>query len=298
MNDERRADHYSCSVSRRFTSKISARSHNLFPDVIPYDSTRVVLSTRFRGSDYINASWLNKAEEEEPYASPLMTPYMPFSKINIITTQYPMKHTQVQYYQMLYENHVEVVVDICCRDEFKATELELEDEQHFDHLNVKTSKGKLITPFLALRKVEVCNSNDNHKQELRSLKFVAWPTVGLNEKAREDREKLLSAISLMRKLIGKDKTTMNMVVQDSSGGVGGAAVFVILLQLLEAIDVSIDNANADGELSFDAMTSLNILQAVNVMRKKRAKLVNTLAKYRFMCDCLVDYAQEKSYFVG
>ena len=100
----------------------------------------------------------------------------------------------------------------------------------------------------------------------------------------------------MRRMIGKDKTTTNLVVQDANGGVGGAAVFIILLKLLQAVDESIDNSDVDGELSSDAMTSLNVFQTVNVMRKKRAKLIKTLEQYTFMNDCLLDYVHDKPYF--
>ena len=63
----------------------------------------------------------------------------------------------------------------------------------------------------------------------------------------------------MRKIIGKDITTTNMVVQDASGGVGGAAVFVVLLKLLQAVDESIENASPEGELSKDQIQFLNAI---------------------------------------
>ena len=118
----------------------------------------------------------------------------------------------------------------------------------------------------------------------------------LAEKTVEDRNNLVSAIILLRKVVGKDMTTANMVVQDANGGVGGAAVFIVLLKLLQAVDKSIDNADVDGQLSSGEITNLNVFQTVNIMRKRRAKLVSTLAEYRFMTDCLLRYVQDKPHF--
>ena len=197
---------------------------------------------------------------------------------------------------MLYENYVHVVVDICTAECFDSDEFHLENSKQFNHLQVKMSKGKLVTPFLASRYIEVHNSNDNHTQKLRLFRFVDWPTMVLAEKTVEDRNTFVSSIILLRKVMGKDMTTTNMVVQDANGGVGGAAVFIILLKLLQAVDESIENADAEGQLSSSTITNLNVFQTVNIMRKRRAKLVSTLAEYRFMTDCLLRYIQDKPHF--
>ena len=97
------------------------------------------------------------------------------------------------------------------------------------------------------------------------FQFVDWPDFGLGKKTDDCRQTFLSAISLIRKMIGKDKTTTNMVVQDGNGGVGGAAVFVVLLKLFQAVDESIDNASPEGELSEDQKMVLNVFETVNCM---------------------------------
>ena len=296
LNDERRATHQHCKTALKYTSKVKTRCLNAFPDVIPYESTRVILKTKIKGTNYINASWLNKAEREGPYAIPTLNPYIPFSNLNIITTQNPMSHTKEHYYQMLYENYITVVVSFCTRQEFGSKELYSDIEEEISKLKIKLSPGKLITPFLAQRNVEIHHSGDNSNQNLRIFQFVDWPDFGLGKKTNDCRDKFLSAISLMRKMIGKDKTTTNMVVQDGNGGVGGAAVFVVLLKLFQAVDESIDNANPEGELSEDKKMVLNVFETVNCMRKKREKLVHTFAEYLFMIECLLDYVKEKPHF--
>ena len=73
-------------------------------------------------------------------------------------------------------------------------------------------------------------------------------------------------------------------------------MYVALLQLMQAVDESIESANADGELSSDQLTSLNVFQTVNMMRKNRGKLVRTFEEYTFMTHCLLEYVQDKAYF--
>ena len=64
---------------------------------------------------------------------------------------------------------------------------------------------------------------------------------------------------------------------------------------MQAVEESIESANSDGELSSDQLTSLNVFQTVNMMRKNRAKLVRTFEEYTFMTDCLLEYVEEKAY---
>ncbi len=40
---------------------------NINKDVLPYDQTRVRLKSPIHGIDYINASWIQKATESNPY---------------------------------------------------------------------------------------------------------------------------------------------------------------------------------------------------------------------------------------
>ena len=296
LNDERRKRHYPCNIGLRYCSKNPSRSLNVDPEVIPYDATRVVLKTPIKNSDYINATWMNKAAKEGDYATPTMTSYVPYSKLNVILTQDPMPQTMAHYYQMIYDNYVDVVIQICSRDDFDTKEIHFETHQTILNFDIKTTSANLLTAFLVKRSVEIHNNEQDYKQTYSLIQFIDWPKMIVQPAVNEDRKKFLSAISLIRKMIGKGKSTVNMVVQDNKGGVGGAAVYVALLQLMQAVDESIESANADGELSSDQLTSLNVFQTVNMMRKNRAKLVRTFDEYTFMTHCLLEYVQDNAYF--
>ena len=296
LNDERRADHFPCKMALKYNSRVQARCLNVFPDIIPNDSTRVILSKKIKGSNYINATWLNKAAKEGVYAVPTLNPYISFTKLNIITTQNPMSQTKEHYYQMLYENYITEVVKFSTRDEFISDEFYSESEEKINVFKINFRKGKLIAPFLAVRNIDIYHSDDNTFQSLRMFQFIDWPDFTLGIKTENHKDKFLSALCLIRKMIGKDITTTSMVVQDASGGVGGAAVLVVLLKLLQAVDESIDNASPEGELSEDQIQVLNVFETVNTMRKKRAKLVHSFAEYLFLIECLLDYVNEKPHY--
>ena len=202
LNDERRKSHYPCTIGLRYNSKNTARSLNVDPEVIPYDATRVVLKTPIKNSDYITATWMNKAAKEGDYATPTMTPYVPYSKLNIILTQDPMAQTMAHYYQMIYDNYVDVVIQICSRDDFDTKEIHFETQQTILNFDIKTTNANLLAPFLVKRSVEIHNKEQNHNQTFNLIQFIDWPEMIVEPAVKMDRKNFLSAISLIRKMIG------------------------------------------------------------------------------------------------
>lgn len=68
------------------------KKRNRYTDVLPYDSTRVVLSTG--NNDYINASWIKNIHPTRNY----------------IATQGPVESTIGDFWQMIYECKVKAIV--------------------------------------------------------------------------------------------------------------------------------------------------------------------------------------------
>ena len=81
---------------------------NINKKFLPYDQTRIKLKTPINGVDYINASWIQTANNiyDDVYE------FLPSSKINFLLTQDPTPDTHQHYYQMLFEQKVDLVVHI------------------------------------------------------------------------------------------------------------------------------------------------------------------------------------------
>ena len=112
LNDDNNAKEFMTSIAQSFTSNVPGLSMNEDETAIPYDCSRVVLRNPIKGVDYINATWINRAEEDGAYSIPTMSPYPKLSHMNVILAQKPLSHTMVHYYQMLHENNIDMMVNV------------------------------------------------------------------------------------------------------------------------------------------------------------------------------------------
>lgn len=91
---EKDARHLSIAIARCYTMK------NRLQDVMPYDVNRVVLHSG--KDDYINASYVEE-----------LSPYCP----RLIATQAPLTGTAADFWLMVYEQKVSVVVMLVSEQE-------------------------------------------------------------------------------------------------------------------------------------------------------------------------------------
>ena len=83
---------------------------NVNENILPYDQSRVKLKTPINGFDYINASWVKKVKEHNVYDD--VYDFLSASKMNFILTQDPTKDTEKHFYQMIFEQQVDIIVHI------------------------------------------------------------------------------------------------------------------------------------------------------------------------------------------
>ena len=281
LNEDENFKEPSSSIAQKFSSIVFELSLNEDPSLIPYDRNRVVLCKPIKGVDYINATWINRPAGEGAYTLPIMSRYTKSTHMNVIVAQNPMAHTMNHYYQMLHENNIDMIVNVCNRDD-------LEDIKHFEgciyeavdlagDTDIKISEGKYITPFLVQQDVQFLSSklrkdprlqhqhpSDLHRlgllpvHKLRFLHVIQWPKSSVSmAHSMEEQKDLLSSITLVRQLLHKIQGTPSLVVQDEEAGVEGAALFLALLELMENVDDLVENANVDGEIESEVSSYIN-----------------------------------------
>ena len=95
--------------------------------------------------------------------------------------------------------------------------------------------------------------------------------------------------------LGKD--SLRIMTHDSHGGISGAAVFMVLYDLLQRVDDAFTSNNQiKKSMSKDDSEKINVFNAVNELRKDRAKMVNSYANYKLIFMCLNHYGKNKSSF--
>ncbi|XP_057686639.1 tyrosine-protein phosphatase non-receptor type 22 isoform X2 [Corythoichthys intestinalis] len=141
---------------------------NRYKDILPFDHSRVKLTftTSKDDTDYINANFIKGVTGAKAY----------------IATQGPLPHTVQDFWRMLWEYDVKVIVMACREFEMGKKKCErywpLKDETSFlcgpfvIYCDGEEDKGPYMTRTLRV-------TNDNCEQTLKQLHYVNWPDHGV-----------------------------------------------------------------------------------------------------------------------
>lgn len=270
---------------------------NRYPNVLPYDSNRVVLVNKIQGLDYINASLLNpKKDDDATYEYARMTPYFPYRNLAVVVAQTPMSYTMFHHLQMLQEQRIDVLVNINRPDSFPINQNVCEEcnVKRYFHIDVKTVKKQVISPVLSQSRIQLHHTLLKTTHNVKLFNLRDWPTdEPIDEK--DIIKDLITAICLIRRLIGKGKDHLNICIQDQEAGCSGASIFILLYQLMDNVDEAILCARGQLEMSSGFHTTVNIFQTVDKARQKRAKMICNANEYRFLFKCVTYYAQNRAH---
>ncbi|BES89352.1 BRO1 [Nesidiocoris tenuis] len=238
------------SVARCYPMK------NRFPDILPYDSTRVELpSTK---DDYINASHVKNLGQGCP---------------NFIMTQAPLKSTQADFWTMVLEHHVELIVCL------------MSESQMGGDVYWPNQKGSDLILGRIRVSLQSCNVRNHWAERIFTvtdgksskvtihLEFTAWPNSWLPESPKP----LLSLADEMFNVWSQQRGKGPVVVH-CDAGVGRSGVFIVTSQSLAELKTH------------------GYLPEVITMAAKLAKYVKNPLKDRqflqFTYQCVLYYAQD------
>ena len=120
------------------------------------------------------------------------------------------------------------------------------------------------------------------------FEFSSWPREEL--RSYEDAEFLVSSLCLVRNHMKFDSPNTNVLVHDSSGGVRGSALFIIMYELMDKVDESFSD---DGSLK-KFVEDINVFNMVNQLRKDRANMIDDFNTYKLIFHCLSYYGKNGS----
>ena len=297
-NDEKR-----CGLSSDLTM-CQGRRHNdgkngimnIKEDILPFDQTRVKLKTPINGFDYINASWIHKVEEENIYED--VYQFLSTSKINFILTQDPTNDTKRHFYQMMFEQKVDVIVHICSDGGVPKWK-----KKSYGNISKKMVERIKFGNNIVREEIDIYVKYDKTVSKQRSMnyRFSAWP---MNDQFEDDdSNNLLTLISLIQRDIGKESNKLTIAAHDPSGGVEGASSFITLFQMVQDLDTKLKLTKLNGNESERHEISgkrekeyINLFDKVNELRKERAHMVSTFANYQFLLSTLSFYAKNRTKF--
>ncbi|KAM6182838.1 tyrosine-protein phosphatase non-receptor type 3 isoform 1-T1 [Erethizon dorsatum] len=231
---------------------------NRYKDVLPYDTTRVLLQGH---EDYINASYVNM---EIPAAN-LVNKY--------IATQGPLPHTCAQFWQVVWDQKLSLIVMLTTlteRGRTKCHQYWPDPPDVMDHgvFHIRCQSEDCTIAYVS-REMLVTNTETEEEHTVTHLQYVAWPDHGVPD----DSSDFLEFVSSVRSL----RADAEPVLVHCSAGIGRTGVLVTMETAMCLIERNLPVCPLD---------------IVRKMRDQRAMMVQTSSQYKFVCEAILRVFEE------
>lgn len=253
---EKEARNLSIAIARCYTMK------NRHQDIMPYDKNRIVLQSG--KDDYINAS---KIED--------LSPYCP----TIIATQAPLPGTASDFWLMIYEQKVSLIVML-------VSDLEIEKQKvvrYFPpergqpllhgHITLTLTSLK-VTDTHVERVISLQYKDQSLKRSIIHLQFTSWPELGLPD----SKGNLLRFIQDVHKHYLHQRPLHMPIVVHCSSGVGRSGAFSLLYAAVQEVEAG----NGIPELA----------ELVKKMRQQRKHMLQEKIHLKFCYEAVLKHAEQ------
>ncbi|XP_032039170.1 tyrosine-protein phosphatase non-receptor type 23 [Aythya fuligula] len=253
---ERDARQLSIAIARCYSMK------NRHQDIMPYDRNRVVL--RSGKDDYINAS---RVED--------LSPYCP----TVIATQAPLLGTAADFWLMIYEQKVSVVVML-------VSEQELEKQKVLRYFPAERGQpvvqgpvtliltGLKATPTHVERMITLQYRDQSLKRTVVHLQFTSWPELGLPD----SKGSLLRFIQEVHGHYLHQRPLHTPIVVHCSSGVGRTGAFCLLYAAMQEVEAG--NGIPD------------LPQLVKRLRQQRKHMLQEKLHLKFCYEAVLQHAEQ------
>nr|XP_046251605.1 tyrosine-protein phosphatase non-receptor type 18 isoform X3 [Scatophagus argus] len=224
---------------------------NRYKDILPYDQTRVVLSllTADCDSDYINASFIKGASADRRY----------------IASQAPLSSTLTDFWRMIWQQDVKVIVMACREIEMGKKKCEcywtpVHQSAAFGPFTVHSQGETRPDEDLVVRTLTV-----TYQQGSRSLtqyQFLSWPDHDVPSEAA-------GVLDLLERARNSQGTHTSPLLIHCSAGCGRTGVICALDYIHDLLVTEITS-------------DFSILRVVLELRRQRPSAVQTKDQYEFI----------------
>lgn len=253
---EKDARQLSIAIARCYSMK------NRHQDIMPYDRNRVVLQSG--KDDYINASAIED-----------LSPYCP----RIIATQAPLTGTAADFWLMVYEQKVSLVVMLVSEQELEKQKVlpyfPLERGQQLSQgpitLTLTTQK---TTPTHVERMIGLQFRDQSLKRTVIHLQFTSWPELGLPD----SKSNLIRFIQEVHGHYLHQRPLHTPIVVHCSSGVGRTGAFCLLYAALQELEAG------------NGIPDLPLL--VRKMRQQRKNMLQEKLHLKFCYEAVLKHAEQ------
>ncbi|XP_022246587.1 uncharacterized protein LOC106463400 isoform X1 [Limulus polyphemus] len=225
------------------------RRKNRYKDILPYDHTRVTLSDYpgVPGSDYINANYIKGASGSMAY----------------IASQGPLPNTVVDFWRMIWECEVKVVVMACNERESGKYKCECYwpsdgEKKQAGNITIELVKWRQVCPDFLLRTLKVRNGNE--ERPICQFHYASWPDHGVPTSVQP----ILELVRLVRDCQASEAVPVLVHCSAGCGRTGTICAIDYVWGLMRM-----------GKLS----ESFSLYQLISEMRRQRIAMVQTKEQY-------------------
>ncbi|XP_005189076.1 tyrosine-protein phosphatase 69D isoform X2 [Musca domestica] len=237
---------------------------NRYPDIKAYDQTRVKLSqvNGIQGSDYINANFVIGYKERKKF----------------ICAQGPMESTINDFWRMIWEQHLEIIVMLTNLEEYNKTKCakywpeKIMDLKQFGDITVKfvseKKQGDYLIRILDIFKRNTLNVEEEESRQITQYHYLVWKDFMAPEHPH-------ALIKFVRHINAVYSVQRGPILVHCSAGVGRTGTLVALDSLLQQLEEE---------------DQVSIFNTVCDLRHQRNFLVQSLKQYIFLYRALLDTA--------
>lgn len=261
----KKASNMDCNVGKCPENK----ERNRFQDVLPYDETRVKLSSsKNNPSGYINASHIKVNLGKQQWW--------------FLATQAPLRNTAHDFWQMIWEQEVDVIAMLTALDEQdrpkcfpywpqdSGSENKIQLGQYEIELQFSNGNWCYITSQISIR-----NKTSKEERQVWHMQYTDWPDHGCPEDIYGFLG-FLDEVESVHRLAESEEGSgkKSPVVVHCSAGVGRTGVVLLSTIMKSCLE---HNLNVD------------IPRVLAHLRQQRMYMVQTLGQYSFVYKTLIRY---------